>query len=237
MFKQWWADYKRLSQSDARWVTIWMIIYLSFLVLDIFFPESSGTSMIKYIGILLCIIYAASKYKKDTLLIMAIILTFAADTILVWTTAEILGVVLFCAAQLMHIIRQNKIKATTFAMFATIATVSLIAGNFLGIELIYIISSIYAILLCTNLYLAIKRYELDKKHFPARCGFYGFVLFICCDINVAARHLVLDGVFPIVLYPLVSYLVWFFYYPSQVLLANSSTTKPTRFRALQKKRA
>ena len=62
----------------------------------------------------------------------------------------------------------------------------------------------------------------------------GFIAFLCCDICVALRFLALDGALPATIIPTVAFLVWVFYYPSQVLIANSSTQEPSERRKIAK---
>ncbi len=219
----WWDDFKRISYIDAKWLTTWVTIYLAFLTLDIFFPGFWGTSVLKYVGIFLCTIYAYQKYHNDNMLILALFLTFLADTILVWTPWEIAGVYVFCFAQLMHLLRLSKAKpeiigayAAALGLFAAFSIIS-------GLNPLYAICTVYGLELICNLVLANRRYRKNPKDFRARCALYGFAAFIACDLCVALRHLTLDGFLPIEILPLVAFLIWVFYYPSQVLIANSST--------------
>ena len=114
----WWDDFKRISYVDTKWLAVWIFIYLAFLSLDVFFPEFWGSSLLKYVGIFLCSIYAYQKYHNDSMLILALFLTFLADTILVWTTWEIVGVYVFCFAQLMHLLRLSKAKLEIIGAYA-----------------------------------------------------------------------------------------------------------------------
>lgn len=224
-FRLWWLDFKRLSFIDWHWLSVWVAIYLSFIILDIFVPEyAAGSSMLKYIGIFLCLIYARQKYYKDKLLSAAILFTFAADTILVWTGHEVIGVLIFCFAQLFHTIRLTNTKPKIIVLYGLAVLLIFAFAVYQGYLLpIYAITMIYAFLLCSNLYISRRNYRKHNYDFKARCAFYAFVCFICCDTCVALRHLMLDGIMSTQLLPLVAFLVWVFYYPSQVLMANSST--------------
>jgi hypothetical protein len=104
----------------------------------------------------------------------------------------------------------------------------------LGLEPFYAIATVYAIELISNVTVSAQRYSSEQKSFRARCGFYGFVAFLCCDICVALRFLAMQGSLPDDIIPLVSYLVWVFYYPSQVLIANSSIMEPSGRRRFAK---
>jgi hypothetical protein len=220
-------DIKNLPKADGRWLFIWFMIYVSFLLLDIFFPDYQGTAILKYAGIFLCVVYAYQKYHSDTALILALLFTFLADTILVWTRYEIMGVFCFCIAQSAHLIRLNRKYAANIKLLALVLSLIVIAALLLKAPAIYVIACAYIILLFTNFILAIKDYHKNKANVHSRYGFYGFLLFICCDIYVGTRHLILDGLIGSAFLPLVNYLVWVFYYPSQVLIANSSDKEPT----------
>lgn len=223
----WWDDFKRISYIDTKWLAIWIFIYLDFLALDIFFPGFWGSSILKYIGIFLCTVYAYQKYHNDTMLILALFLTFLADTILVWTTWEIVGVYVFCFAQLMHLLRLSKASPQLIGAYGAALGLFAAVGIAAGLDPLYAICTVYGLELICNLVLANRRYRHNPKDFRGRCTLYGFAAFICCDVCVALRHLSLDDVLPIEILPLVAFLVWVFYYPSQVLIANSSTKRPS----------
>lgn len=220
-------DIKNLPKADGRWLLIWFVIYISFLLLDIFFPNYQGTAVIKYAGIFLCIVYAYQKYHSDTALILALLFTFLADTILVWTRYEIMGVFCFCIAQSCHMIRLNRRYAVNIKLLAATLSIIVLIALLLKAPAIYVVTCAYIILLLTNLILGFKDYHKHKDNIHSRYGFYGFQLFICCDICVGLRHMMIDGLLNNALLPLVNFLVWFFYYPSQVLIANSSDKEPT----------
>lgn len=220
-------DIKNLPKADGRWLLIWFIIYISFLVLDIIAPNFQGTAIIKYTGIFLCIVYAYQKYHSDTALILALLFTFLADTILVWTRYEIMGVFCFCIAQSAHMIRLNRRYAVNIKLLAVVLSVIALITLLLKAPAIYVVACAYIILLLANLILGFKDYHKHKDNIHSRYGLYGFQLFVCCDLCVALRHLMMDGLLNDSFLPLVSFLVWVFYYPSQVLIANSSDYKPT----------
>jgi hypothetical protein len=234
MLKTWWRDYKKLFDTDPKWLGIWLLIYFSFLMLDIFMPEFKGTGVLKYAGIFSCIVYVMQKNPQDVPLILALFLTFLADTILVWTTWETFGVIIFAFAQFMHILRQSEKPPRDLFGFTLVLVLGYVFARQCGFTALYAISTIYAIEIMINVYLAIHRYKKQHNRLRIRCGLYGFLLFIACDICVGLRHLALDGVFPPQIYPMASFLVWFFYFPSQVLLANSSAIEPTARKVARK---
>lgn len=225
MFKQFWRDFRRLPSIDARWITVWFLLYVSFILLDVFFIGFWGSSVLKYTGVFLCIIYAHKKYPEDNLLFFALLFTFLADTILIWISPswEFFGVLTFCAAQFMHMLRLTSAQPHVIGLNAAIVLLVFLIAMVSGVAPLYAISAIYAMALVCNLCLAHSRYRKGRANFRRRCAFYGFAFFLTCDFCVALRHLILDGIFPAQFLPLISFLVWVFYYPSQVLIANSST--------------
>ena len=215
-------DFQRVSKIDTSWFVVWMVIYSGFILLDIFMPGFWGSTLLKYTGIFLCVVYAHRKFPTDVLLSVALLLTFCSDTILVWTPFEWLGVFVFCFAQFRHTIRLTKASWKTIALYAGGLISAYIVARLRGIDALYAIAGFYAITLVMNVAIAIRNYRKDKKDFRTRCAFYGFLCFLGCDLCVGIRHLILDGLIDVALLPLVGFLVWVFYYPSQVILANSS---------------
>lgn len=224
----WWKDIKRISFIDPRWLVIWITIYISFLLLDILMPNFWGSALLKYIGIFLCIIYANQKYSKDYNLELALLFTFLADTILVWTPYTLAGVYVFCFAQFMHLTRLTKLSHSALGIYALAISVFFALTITQGLAPIVAVATIYGLELICNIVMSVKNYRTDRKNFRARCAFYGFICFFCCDLCVALRFLAINNIIPTVALPLTSFLVWVFYYPSQVLIANSSTLKPKK---------
>ena len=237
MLKTWWSDFKRIPYFDEKWFLTWIIIFVSFIGLDIMAPGFWGSSLLKYAGIFLCVVYANQKYEKDYKLVIALFFTFLADTILVWTPYEIAGVFVFCFAQLMHFIRLAKVSRKWLLYFTAIVSGLVIIVGLRHDNILYSLAALYGSLLFTNLGLSIRRYRTHNKDFRARCAMYGFIAFVGCDLCVGIRHLMLDGIIPAQFLPLVAFMVWIFYYPSQVLLANSSTEpiRTTPHKLLRKK--
>jgi len=224
----WWKDFRRLSFVDPYWLIIWVVIYICFLTLDIFFPNFWGSALIKYIGIFLCIVYTHQKYNKDYALQLAILFTFLADTILVWTPFAVAGVYVFCFAQFMHLTRLTKLPQISLSIYAGGLSLFFALSIANGLEPIYAIATVYGIELICNVVMSLKNWRINSKHFRTRCAFYGFIAFFCCDLCVGLRYVAMDGALPAYLIPTVSFLVWVFYYPSQVLIANSSTMEPSQ---------
>ncbi len=123
----------------------------------------------------------------------------------------------------MHFLRLAKLERKYLLFFAAIVSALVIYGGYRQENLLYVLATMYGLLLFTNLALSIRRYREHNRDFRARCAMQGFIMFVGCDVCVGLRHLMLDGILPAQFLPLVAFMVWVFYYPSQVLLANSST--------------
>ncbi len=223
MLKAWWTNIKQIPYLDVNWLIIWISIYLSFIFLDIAFPGWPVTSLLKYIGIFLCVVYVFTKYHSDLMLILALLFTFIADTILIWTSWTVAGVYIFSLAQLMHFLRLCKARLEYIFAWVAIASFVFAIAIIQGCIPIYAIAIIYTAILLSNFYLAANHFQHHKSDFKARCAYYGFASFVCCDICVTIRFLSLGGLITTTVIPVLEFWVWLFYYPSQVLIANSST--------------
>ena len=211
--------------NDKRWLIVWIFIYVGFLTLDIFFPGYWGSALLKYTGVFLCVVYAYKKYRNDTKLILALFLTLLADTVLVWTDMTVLGVFIFCFAQFMHFLRLTRLNKKHLGAFTLVISLLTIVSAFRGDEIIYSLAALYGGLLISNIAMSTSRFREDRQNICARCAFYGFIAFLGCDLCVGLRYVMLDGAMPADILPIIAVLVWAFYYPSQVLLANSSLHK------------
>lgn len=211
--------------NDKRWLIVWIFIYVGFLTLDIFFPGYWGSALLKYTSVFLCVVYAYKKYRNDTKLILALFLTLLADTVLVWTDMTVLGVFIFCFAQFMHFLRLTRLNKKHLGAFTLVISLLTIVSAFRGDEIIYSLAALYGGLLISNIAMSTSRFREDRQNICARCAFYGFIAFLGCDLCVGLRYVMLDGAMPADILPIIAILVWAFYYPSQVLLANSSLHK------------
>lgn len=204
------------------------ILYISFLYIDItdvkIFISSDG---IKYICIILCFIISlligddCLSRRDRHLLRLGLFFTVIADLFLLVYSYHTLGVSIFCIAQTFHSIRYDNEKAYTIIkknllILFVIITIYLIVNSFIiDIEFLFTVAFFYAILLVVNVIKAIRacRYNLfpsPNKYMIA----WGMVLFLLCDINVALFNIIENNSIPFIL-------IWFFYLPSQVLLALS----------------
>lgn len=190
-----------------------------------------GVTILKYAGVFLSFIYAKRKFPKDYILQIALLFTLLADTILAIDHISILGVLVFCLAQYFHNARFAKIQPKTFAAWTVFLILLLMFGSFYNIGTMYVLAIIYGSSLIGNIILTwrwwrkalkFKKENSDREIVASTCAFFGFILFILCDINVGISYLATTGVIFFEIARFANFFAWFFYYPSQVLISNSS---------------
>ncbi|MBQ9020323.1 hypothetical protein IJ096_03320 [Candidatus Saccharibacteria bacterium] len=212
-----------LKTINKAWLITWAIIYASFLILDIIWQGSIPVTVIKYTGIVLCLVYAFKKWPKDYLLQIALLFTLLADTILVFDHTSTIGVFVFCIAQFFHLARlsQFHFSPRAFTVYIIIILLVVAFGITQHLQIMYPLAGVYLITLIFNVISAHAWYA-SAHTVPSLCAICGFILFFCCDFNVGISYFSAVGALPIVLFAPANYLAWFFYYPSQVLISNSS---------------
>ena len=206
------------------WWAIWGTMYLCILVMNLFFLHSGPAKVISCLAIALNIPYSIQKSPRDHLLHIALAFTLLADTVLAVNTTAYLGVFIFAFAQFFHFARLTHIDPRYFLVFLLMVTLITYLTPLLGIDSMFIIGTFYACLLASNLVLSITWYQRSKTK-NSRSAMLGFILFTLCDLCVAASFFANTGHLPHTLAPFADYLSWVFYYPSQVLLSNSSNSK------------
>lgn len=215
--------FKYLKTVNRHWLYIWIAIYVTFMVLGALEYDFIGVTIIKYLGIVLCLIYAWIKFPKDHLLFFAMFFAVVADLILIFDNSSTLGVFAFCIVQFLHIIRIStaRFSLTPLIVYVFVILCVISAGLILNLPPIYSVASVYAATIITNLYLAYRWYKV-KHNTPATCAWYGFLLFFICDVFVMLSFFSSTGVLSSELTFIFNYFAWTFYYPSQVLISNSS---------------
>lgn len=215
--------YRILRDGDRAWVVIWLLIFSSFILLDLLFPHLVFQStVVKYAGIFLCVIYTWAKFGNDTLLCLAILMTLLSDTILMFLDAKTFGVFTFCFAQLFHALRLSGTPSRYILTYFVAVFMIFTFGVLQDIPPLYVLAFIYASNFVINIYLSWKWHRQEPSNLNASCCFWGMLLFIMCDICVGVGYLGSQGVVPAAIASLVSFFIFIFYYPSQVLLSNSS---------------
>ncbi len=217
--KQLFAYFKSI---DIGWKGIWLFIFCGFITLDILAPGFFGVTLLKLLGVGICTLYVIVNFKKDQLLLIAFLLTFLADILLAINNVSTFGIFAFIIAQFFHFSRLrssgNKFIAASLCGISAYFILAILAGQYS----IYLLGAVYAFFLIANLLLSFRWHENARKSDQALCAFFGFALFFCCDFCVAGSFFSSIHVLPFALKRLFDFFAWFFYFPSQVLLSNSS---------------
>lgn len=183
-----------------------IIIYLSFLIIDLF--RICDSTYLKYLGIISCFIYAL--FSKSLILSFSFFFTLLADYfLLVRNDYYVVGVSFFIVVQLIYIIylRSLNIKQNIYIRIFVPLILSLVVFFVLK-EILYSLVIFYFSQMIISLIYCL----INKKH---KLLIVGLCLFIMCDICV--------GLYNVANVPvIINYLEWFFYLPSQVLIAIST---------------
>jgi hypothetical protein len=159
---------------------------------------------------------------SDVLLLrFAILLTVAADFMMIVAGSDKAGLVFFCAVQLVYTARYAGIKyaAKTFVLASAVFAASVLAfvrfmpGFFAEARL----ALFYAVCIISAV---IGSFAACKKR-PSRqklVAFSGMALFLLCDINVALYNIFRGYK----IYLFFRVMIWVFYLPSQLLLSLSA---------------
>lgn len=206
------------------WIIVWVIIYALILIVSFIAPGHPILTIIKIGGVMLCSVYALAVFPRDRLLQLAMVVTFIADCILAKNNVSPPGLTVFFCAQLIHLYRlvqpQTRRRVLIFAALGMI----IIGLNFILriAPAVFLIAGFYAITLLLNIIISFHWYRHDSTNFLAICAFSGFVLFACCDLCTVFSYFSLIDILPATFYIPANFLAWFFYYPSQILVSNSS---------------
>ncbi len=209
------------------WLVLWAVIYTLIITLGITAPHSLVLTVIKLGGIFLCLMYAWLTFPDDHLLQIALLVTLIADVLLAINNVSEFGVLTFLVSQVVHLLRLNspRIKGPLM-IFVCLAALALVLTIMIDYTLVVVTTAgCYFILLLANVVSALRWYSRDYHSIQAWCGVTGFLLFLCCDLWVGVSFLALNHLIHPVFYILANFFAWFFYYPAQVLISNSSKLK------------
>lgn len=212
-----------LPRPHLAWIIVWVVIYTAIIICGILIPDSPILTIVKVSGVFLCSIYALAIFPKDRLLQVAMIITFIADCILAKNNVSPTGLIVFFCAQLIHLYRLTRPERRNKIFWLALIGMLIIGLNF-WVQLappVFVISSFYALTLLLNI-IASWRWHRQQRSFFSACALAGFILFSCCDLCTGISYMSLISVFPAFLYIPANFFAWFFYYPSQILVSNSS---------------
>ena len=194
------------------------VMYIAFLTLDLT-GRGGDTILMKYGGILLCVLFALACALRggDRLVPIALALTAGADWfLLVRNDHYAVGIALFLGVQTVYYLRLRRGGAP--AAWPLRSGLALGAG--LGLYVlnmavpVNLLAGLYFSQLFSNTVLAWTRPGHRRRLFAL-----GLTLFVGCDVCVGLFN-ALPYASP--LYPAVSVGMWSFYLPSQVLITLSA---------------
>ncbi len=189
-------------------------LYAAFLALDL--TGGGPTVAVKYGGILLCVAFAlgAAARGGDRLVPLALALTALADWfLLVRDDHYAVGVAVFLCVQTVYLLRLRRDGiGTAWPLRAGIALAAWLGLWVLRMASpLNLLAGFYFSQLLSNTLLAWRGHGRR-----ARCFATGLTLFVGCDVCVGLFN---AGLASPALYRAVSLGMWFFYLPSQVLIA------------------
>ncbi len=211
-------------RSTRHWLTLWVIIYALILIVGIFSQKGTIITIIKLTGVLLCSVYSIAVFPCDKLLQFAMMTTFVADCLLAINNISVIGLMVFFIAQIIHLYRLSTIKNRPYIFVLSVIGLFIIACgiHFNLIPPIYIVVVFYAIALISNIIASRRWQKRQPRSLYANAALIGFLLFGFCDLCIVVSYLSLIEILPAFLYGPANFFAWFFYYPSQILVSNSS---------------
>ena len=199
-------------------------IYAAFLALDLT-GRGADAVPVKYAGVLLCLLFALACALRggDRLVPLALALTAGADWfLLVRNDSYAVGIALFLCVQTVYYLRlrRNGISGA-YPLRAGLALAAGLGLYALGLASpVNLLAGLYFSQLLSNTVLAWTGRGHRWRIFAG-----GLTLFVGCDICVGLFN-ILPASSP--LYPAASLGMWFFYLPSQVLIALSGSAECPR---------
>lgn len=229
-----------------------VVLYIWFLVLDITDGNILLSNRLKYITVILCLLYVLLLWRKEKenkaiyLLWFALLFTAVSDLILLFMTDiyYVLGVITFIVAQQLHGLRliylkQESVqeikhglipqwsKIVMIQLLITLMICMLLQWMKVSIDPLIIVTAFYFVSLCTNVLHSVSLVSI-KKTGQILLYASGLILFLLCDISVGIFNLssFISLTTPIydLLYSVSAVLMWFFYAPSQTLISLSAAS-------------
>ncbi len=224
-----WGSLEQLDYQIAPfWIIIWIVVFLAIIICGILIPDTSISTLINLSGIILCLFYVICTFPRDYLLLLAILTTCIADIILANNNTSTIGIIVFLITQIIHLCRLDGIRfKIPIIIWSTLATTILILDAIFDfLPILYIACGFYASTLIANIIAAIKWRQREPKNLRALFAILGFTIFACCDFCTGISYLSLIGILGSAFYMPANFFVWFFYYPSQVLISNTGAINP-----------
>lgn len=212
-----------------------LLMYFAFLIIDIL-TKTTGTSLSIYLKygtvfiFFLTSLFINNQSNLPNLLLLRIALffTLCADTCLLIVNHYSLGIVFFIIVQTIYIVRHSIIGKINIKLLLIPVAIIFISPVFISIVSMYLpkidatliqLGIIYGTVLITGLLVAQKCPKIIS---------YAMILFFLCDINVALSYVLYFYpiyVLNISMDCITNFLIWTFYFPSQLLLTLSGMDK------------
>lgn len=197
-----------------------LIIYATYLVLDITGSLPVISSLLKFFSICLCF-FVVDVRMWDVKRIMA--LTVVADFFLVLTDFYSAGIFFFLLVQMNYyrfLTRSDSFPLQHLAVMVCIGTFLSVIVNFfiMPVDLTVFLAVTYFLTLIFNVYIAVRLSSFYNEYrYISIC----LCLIICCDIHVAVTNIFSSGIW----YSFGLIAMWLFYLPSQVIIAQLYSTR------------
>lgn len=223
-----------MKQKNVTFIfeSIECLILCSFLCIDLGFVSLPFGNEIKYTGIILCFFYVLFMYvfasskkvycykeREQRCTVIAACLVCIADYFLLFTNQFFVGIVFFCMVQLTYYIRLNGVYLKRLYWSCIIALGLILLAACLGLvqSADVVVAICYGSLSIGNCIQAL--YHCKEKRFIV-----GIFCLLLCDSNVLIVNIsnyMVGSVVPEFLIWMSGVFMWFFYLPSQVLIATS----------------
>ncbi len=204
--------------SVVLFLLVQTLLWLAFLALDL---RHGDSTLIKYLSIVLCVLFAFLESARggDPLVAAALLFTLGADTfLLLLNRLYALGILLFCVVQALYLVRLARATGGR-TLWPLRLVLFLLALAALGILNLLTPLNVLALFYFTGFFSNVVLSFLARN--PAHGLFSaGLTLFLCCDLCVGAFNQ--PDLIPLSLQEPVRLGMWFFYLPAQVLIVLSA---------------
>lgn len=210
-------------EKNQAWKALSLFLradFLFFLILD-FTPSPPSyfgtlSSLAKLLSIILLFIAQALWGKKEALLWkLAAALTILTDFLLLFTPFYFQGLSLFVLVHLLRLAQRKKEEGKNFPLWAALLAPGLFFLLRVFFPSLMAMGLVYGLFLLLNLFDALS--SKNKRLLMA------YLFFLSCDLFVGAANLLPPGT-PA---EMSIKLIWFFYLPSQVFLAEEVILPPS----------
>lgn len=197
-----------------------LIIYATYLVLDITNSMPHLSSLLKFLSVCLCF-FVIDMHMRDIKRIMA--LTVAADFFLVLTNFYSIGIFLFLMVQMNYyrfLTKADCFPLQHFASMMCFGSVLSVLINFfvMPIDINTFLAVTYFSSLVLNAVTSIRLSSLYNEYrYVAIC----LCLILCCDVHVGVTNVFSSGIW----YSFGLIAMWLFYLPAQVIIAQLYSTR------------